>query len=65
MRHDRLSPPVPKRVLGPVGPGWCNDFRRYAETLAAESEAATGYPLPGNQGFSADASNSRKDGTDA
>lgn len=61
MRHDRLSPLVPAKVLGPVGPGWCNDFRRFAETLAAESEAATGRPLPGNQGFSAPAQIERKD----
>lgn len=54
MRHDPV-PVVPAKVLAPTGPGWCTDFRRYAEDLAAESERRTGRPLPGNQGFSVSA----------
>lgn len=49
-------PTIPPAVLGPMtGLEWLRHFERFAERLAAEHQARTGYPLPASDGFSVDA----------
>lgn len=46
------APEVPESILAPMtGREAVWRFARWAEKLAAEHEARTGHPLPGNQGF--------------
>lgn len=50
------KPEIPLAVLGQMtGLDWLRHFERFAERLAAEHQARTGYPLPASDGFAVEA----------